>query len=286
MPAPRETTCRICGHRGTSQPVGTYCNGYTLLSCPGCTTVVSAPRPEPQELKRLYDEFFEGDEYAAHRREFEMLQSGRIPRSVRREKLLDRAEKVCRGRDLVEIGGGTGGFGVLARSRGWRYVDYDISESAVRFASALSLEARQFDPEGVPPLAPRSADAAAMWEVLEHVWNLRDYMETVREALRPGGVLLFSTPNYEQAKHRRSFMTDQTASAASSVDITGPPIHVNFFTASSLVKMLRECGFTSLGISTTRFYRPDPTLASVLTFLRITTFLEAPHTLYGIAVKS
>jgi 2-polyprenyl-3-methyl-5-hydroxy-6-metoxy-1,4-benzoquinol methylase len=277
--------CRICGRNAPAQPTGQFCNGYTLFCCRRCGTVIAAPRPNPLELKRLYDDFFDGNEYAAHRREFELIQSGKIPYSFRRQALLTRLERICKGRELIEIGGGTGAFGVLAKSRGWNYIDYDISDTAVRFARELSLDARTFDSGDVPPVPPQSADATVMWEVIEHVWNLREYMEVIRDALRPGGMLLFSTPNFLQARRRRSFTNNLGSSASASMDITGPPIHVNFFTKSSLERMLTACGFKPIDITTTRLYRPDSTVRSVLTFLRIVMFLESPHTLYGIAAK-
>src|SRR5207244_4274371 len=149
-----------------------------------------AEKPDPADLKCLYDDFFRGDEYAAHRREFNEIRGGRIPRSYRREELLRRVAKTFNGRHLVEIGGGTGGFGVVAKSKGWHYVDYDISDSAVSFARQLALEARTFPPGEVPPLSPGSADAAVMWEVIEHVWNVSEYLEVIRNALRPRGVIL------------------------------------------------------------------------------------------------
>lgn len=278
--------CRICGCDARPHLTGQFCNGYTIARCDGCETVAAAEKPEPSELKRLYDDFFTGDEYAAHRREFDQIQAGRIPRSYRREGLLGRLEKMSKGRHLIEIGGGTGGFGVVAKAKGWNYVDYDISDIAVGFTRELALDARTFPAGEVPPLPPQSADVIVMWEVLEHVWNVREYLDVVRDALRPHGILLFSTPNWHQARHRSSFTNDRERSAAAPMDTMGPPVHVNFFTKRSLHKMLSACGFRLVHISTTRLYRPASTLSSILTCARIVAGIEAPHTLYGIAVKS
>ena len=115
------------------------------------------------------EDVFERGGYEQHRAEFELIKSGKPPHEFYRGRLLKRIQRMCNGRSLIEIGGGTGSFGVLVKSRGWNYVNYDISEVAVNFCRELSLEAYCFDGGSPPPLFPQSADAVVMWEVIEHV---------------------------------------------------------------------------------------------------------------------
>lgn len=229
-------------------------------------------------MERAYNHLFEKGAYARHRREFEMLKSGHLPRAFYRKRLLGRIEERLDARRLVEIGGGTGSFGVLARSRGWNYTDYDISEVAVGFARQLSLDAHRFSAGAVPPLAPRSVDLVVMWEVIEHVWNVHAYLRVIGESLRPGGAFLFSTPNYDQREYQ-SFLDEGFPSS--------PPIHLNFFTEESLRNSLRASGhFETPHIFKRRVYRPDPTFNDMLRSLRMALFLERPRKLYGIAYRN
>jgi hypothetical protein len=123
-----QRSCRICGQNAQSRPTGRASNGYPFFQCQSCETVRVEHQPDPAELKCTYDRLFEKGEYERHRREFEMMKSGRKPKGFDRRLLLGRATNSARGRRLIETGGGTGSFGVLATSRGWSYTDYDISE--------------------------------------------------------------------------------------------------------------------------------------------------------------
>jgi 2-polyprenyl-3-methyl-5-hydroxy-6-metoxy-1,4-benzoquinol methylase len=233
-------------------------------------------KPEQEEITRSYDYLFEKGEYEQQRVEFETIKSGKMPPNFYRRRLLKRVERMCSGRTLVEIGGGTGAFGVLATSRGWEYTNYDISEVAVTFCKELSLKANLFNLGSLPPLSPQSADLVVMWEVIEHIWNLHGYLQAVRLALNREGVFLFSTPNYLLASYQKS---DHWGPLAA------PPVHMNFFTKDSLETCLRLCGFKVYKVFKRRIYRPDWSLSSLTKSLRAAFFLDEPETLYGITRK-
>jgi SAM-dependent methyltransferase len=268
--------CRICGHCVSATTTSHISNGYPLFSCGHCETVMIERRPRSEELNRAYDQLFEHGAYDAHRAEFQLLKSGKMPPNIYRGRLLKRLEALVQGRRLVEIGGGTGAFGVLAQSQGWRYTDYDISAAAIGFASELSLDARLFRLGEPPPLPAGSADVVVMWEVVEHVWNLHRYFTTIKNALKPGGVFLFSTPNYLRPVYRRAL--DQGKSLGSI-----PPVHINFFTTVSLRKALAAAGFTSFKVTKRRIYKPPATLHGALESLKVALCLVEPMTLIGIA---
>jgi SAM-dependent methyltransferase len=270
-----ERSCRICGQHAPCRPIGQASNGYPFFQCQSCETVLVEHQPDPAELKRAYDRLFEKGEYERHRREFEMMRSGWTPKGFYRPLLLRRATKSARGRRLIEIGGGTGSFGVLATSRGWSYTDYDISEVAVGFAKQLDLDAQLFDVKELPPLAPQSADVIVMWEVIEHVWNVHEYVRTISTSLLPGGVFLFSTPNYRQPDYQKNLRRGFPSS---------PPVHLNFFDEDSLQKvLLANDYFSRIDIVKRRLYRPRRDLGAITKFLKQAAGLDEVGTLYGIA---
>jgi hypothetical protein len=92
------------------------------------------------------------------------------------------------------------------------------------------LDAHLFDVKELPPLAPQSTDVIVMWEVIEHVWNVHEYVRTISASLLPGGVFLLSTPNYRQLDYRKKLERGFPSS---------PPVHLNFFEESSIKKALR-----------------------------------------------
>jgi len=230
--------------------------------------------PEPEELVRIYNGLFKDGDFEHHRAEFELIKSGRMPPNFYRRRLLKSVERICGGRTLVEIGGGTGAFGVMAANRGWQYTNYDISDVAVTFCRRLSLNANLFNAGSLPPLMPQSVDLIVMWEVVEHVWNLRGYLDHVRMALKPPGLFLFSTPNYLTPYYQNSNRWGPLAA---------PPIHVNFFTKESLETSLRMRGFRQNRIFKRRIYRPQWSLRGVAKSIRCALYLDEPETLYGTA---
>ena len=228
--------------------------------------------PTSEEISKLYDGLFHTGGYDAHRLEFERLKAGRAVRDTYRRHILKRLEGSHPGRRLVEIGGGTGAFGVMARSRGWQYTDWDISDVAVNCARALSLDAQRFDAGSAPPLSRNSADVIVMWEVIEHLWKVREYLEVIREALVPGGVFVASTPNLRRTEYLESLTHGPSLSA--------PPLHVNFFTADSLANAVQSVGFARVEIVQRRFHRPQPTLRSLVNTLSIAVGRSEAKSLY------
>lgn len=51
------------------------------------------------------------------------------------------------------------------------------------------------------PLPGESFDVAVCSEVLEHLWDLRVVQREIARLLKPGGIYLMSTPNYEWLDH-------------------------------------------------------------------------------------
>lgn len=266
--------CRICGARTPAEPVSATpaASDHRLARCPSCATVMTTRRPAPDELPALYDRLFSTGDYEDHRRAFHALVRGGRRWGRYRRLLLRRLERRVRGRAMIEIGGGVGGFGVLATRRGWRYRDLDISNVAVDFARRLGLDAEVFPVDAMPPLGVASADAVVMWEVLEHVWQCATLLAAVRRALRPGGCLALSTPNWQYVRTLGHWGP-----------LASPPVHCNFFDAAALRGALRAAGFTSMRVFGRRLVWPGRGLAGALDAARVALGVTPSSTLVAFA---
>lgn len=264
--------CRICGRPAEFIPLQRTVNSVPLEQCLVCGTVQAEYYNEPSPAQ-LYDRLFGGDTYQQHRETFEHLQKGRKPYRPYESWLLKKAEKWCPGRKLVEIGGGIGAFGLIAQARGWEYQDMDVSETAVQFAKSLGVHAKVMDCE-VPEIARASSDLVVMWEVIEHIWNVAEYLGAIRKGLHSNGVLLLSTPNFLRSCYQE---TDEWGAS-------GPPIHVNFFTPQSLHTVLSLAGFQVVQIHQRRIWRPNCfSPRGLIKAGRLMLGIEAPPTLYVFA---
>jgi SAM-dependent methyltransferase len=140
------------------------------------------------------------------------------------------AQPLARGARVLEVGSGEGyGTALLGRvARSVVGVDYDalaVAHARRRYPGP------QFVRANLAALPVRSAafDLVATLQVIEHVWNHREFVTECHRALRPGGLLLVTTPN------RLTFSPGR--------DQPVNPFHTREFTAAELAELLTGCGF-------------------------------------------
>lgn len=267
--------CRCCGAEAALEKGFRRVVGYGLDRCPKCGSVMADRCPDDAEVAAIYEELFARSGYAQHRREHQALMRGKRQSGGYRVSQLKRLGRLVRGRRLVELGGGTGAFGVEARRAGWTYTDFDISPHALDCVRELGLEARPMDPHHFPALEPASVDALVMWEVLEHLWDVHAWLKGARQALKPDGALLLSTPNWLRSGYQRS---DDWG------PLSNPPVHVGFFSAEALARVLRAAGFRRVQCWVRRYYAPwPPGTSSLKRSLRLATGQEPGPTVYALA---
>jgi SAM-dependent methyltransferase len=104
------------------------------------------------------------------------------------------AARLAHGR-IVDAGSGEG-YGTAILARRGTVVGVDLDEAAAAHAAGRYRSAPfvRGDLRRLP-LAPRSVDAVVALQVIEHLEGVQEFLEGAREALRPGGRLIVSTPN-------------------------------------------------------------------------------------------
>jgi 2-polyprenyl-3-methyl-5-hydroxy-6-metoxy-1,4-benzoquinol methylase len=138
------------------------------------------------------------------------------------------------GRRLVEAGCGAGFFLKAAERAGWRVTGIELSDEAARFAiDRLDLDIRR-QPVEEASIAAESFDAAAMFDVIEHLFDPRAVLEALARALAPDGTLVISTPNFDSVS--RHLLGRDWA-------VLSPLEHTYYFTEESLRRLLEATGF-------------------------------------------
>jgi len=130
--------------------------------------------------------------------------------------------------DVVDIGGGTGGFAVRVAKEGHRVTVIDPSPDALasldRRAREVGVEvsAQQGDLSGLlDVIGPEGADLVLCHGVLEHVPDLATAMASLHDALRPGGVLSLMVAQRTAAVVARA-MAGHFSQALALLDDSGP----------------------------------------------------------------
>lgn len=208
--------------------------GLPLVACTDCGLVFANPRLTPEQIWERYNPEYFRKEYLPSlgvvdgRVDLDYFdaRNGAMLRFIARHRRPP-------GR-LIEVGAGGGFFLKSAERAGWSVAGIEISTEGVAFAtSRLGLDVRCESAEqlGFPPA---SADVAVMFDVIEHLLDPVAALERVRTVLKPGGVLVVSTPNVEALTH---------TALGSEWAVLSPAEHLYNFSASTLAHLLRRCGF-------------------------------------------
>jgi SAM-dependent methyltransferase len=140
-------------------------------------------------------------------------------------RLLDR----CRDRDVLEAGCGEGNGADLIADVARRVIGLDYDESAVTHVRARypRVDMRHGNLAALP-LADESVDVVVNFQVIEHLWDQGQFVAECRRVLRPGGLLLMSTPN------RITF--------SPGLDTPVNPFHTRELNAAELTELLVDAG--------------------------------------------
>lgn len=166
---------------------------------------------------------------------------------------------------ILEIGCGTGATGALAKARGraGRYVGVELFHTAADEARCHLDEVVEGDIERLAlPWGPCSFDAMILSEVLEHLVEPWAALRKLREALRPGGLVLASSPNIShwrvirELAHGRFNLADQGV-----FDRT----HMRWFTPATYAAMFEQSGYEVLRVDPVTPFSGRTQLISQLT---------------------
>jgi 2-polyprenyl-3-methyl-5-hydroxy-6-metoxy-1,4-benzoquinol methylase len=144
---------------------------------------------------------------------------------------------------VLEIGCGTGATGALALARGraGRYVGIELMESAGQQAREVLNEVHVGDVEHMEfDWQPASFDALILSEVLEHLIDPHALLRRLSAYVRPGGVVLASSPNISHWRVIRELAAGRFNLADQGVfDRT----HMRWFTPATFAAMFNQAGF-------------------------------------------
>lgn len=234
--------CALCG-AASSAPVYRL-RGYQIRACGACGFLWNADFRGGGEAAGT----FSRDYFLVHHRAgfapqiADFRNDLSLPVYARRLDALE--ARLGRGR-LLDVGPGFGTFLRLARDRGWQVEGVEVSEFAAgQIRAAHGIAVFRGDLAGFPA-APGSFDLVTFWDSLEHVRHPRRDLETAFRLLRPGGLALLTTDNFD------CLIADLAAAAyrLSRGRVVYPVERVfidrNFacFTEASLRRLLAEVGF-------------------------------------------
>ncbi|WP_316189684.1 methyltransferase domain-containing protein [Bradyrhizobium sp. SZCCHNS1054] len=157
---------------------------FAYFGCSSCGLVFMDPLPE--DLAQYYvHEQYDIPQEIAHFDE----------RAQGQRWKLDILRAYCPEGRLLEVGPATGEFATLARNEGFRPTLIEMDPACCVFLRKMGHKViESADPErALDELG--EFDAVCIWQVIEHIPNFWSLVNKAASHLRPGGVILISTPN-------------------------------------------------------------------------------------------
>lgn len=154
--------------------------------------------------------------------------------------------------DVLDCGTGSGDLAHRLVGMGYRVsaVDYDPA-----LCEYDDVDVQQCDIMQGLPFADESFDALMFTEVIEHMEDPYKAMRELNRVLRPGGVLVLTTPNYGHIETRLNFLVGATMPGAFDCPLE-PPLagrahpHISPFSLVRLHYLLATSGFEVQEVTT------------------------------------
>lgn len=164
--------------------------------------------------------------------------------------------RVGKGR-ILDLGGGVGHFAETALADGWDAYSLDVSDVAVAAAADRVGPLRSL--AEIPRDLAGTCDAVTLWCVIAHLPDPRAVLADALAALRPGGQLFLTTPNFRFQIGYAAVL----ARLGRPIDFSGHD-HVLHFTPDALGRTLGALGVTARSLAfvgVTEHCVADPRLA-------------------------
>ena len=143
-----------------------------------------------------------------------------------------------RGMRILDAGCGEGYGADLCAAFGAAVTGVDYDETAIAHVARVypRVEAVRANLAALP-LPDDTFDAVMSLQVIEHLWNLGEFLTEIRRVLRPGGIVVVSTPN-------RPMFSPGLGRGEKPVN----PFHVEEFDADQIAGMLGHARFTGVEV--------------------------------------
>ena len=237
----RDVPCVACRAKDAIYQFSKY--GFDYAICNKCDTLYQTPRPSPDAFEHFYRDS-ESSNYWAN-------VFFPAVAEIRREKIVkpkgEGLSSLCdkiglEVNNIIDIGAG---YGVFLDE--WRKRNPGVNMVAVEPSYSLANECRKKKLHVVESMAEQVsgyddfADLVICFEVLEHVYNPLDFLNTLKNMARPGGYVFISTLCIDGFDLQ--ILWDKSTQIS-------PPHHINFISVKGFELLFKEAGLTDVQVLT------------------------------------
>ncbi len=159
-----------------------------------------------------------------------------------RRRILRVMELIGQSGDVLDIGCMDGAIAARLRDLGNRVYGIDASKPAVATARERGIDAQIGNLEETLPFADEMFDLVFAGEIIEHVYAIDALLTEIRRTLKPGGILVVTTPNLAAFGRRILLLLNRNPHIEISFkgDAAG---HIRYFVKSTLCRLLEDHRF-------------------------------------------
>jgi len=201
---------------------------FHIWACDNCDLKYTDEVPDQKEIGKYY----QSSNYISHSDTKvgfinKMYHKVRTHTLKTKRKMVEKMTNKSHG-EILDIGCGTGAFLNNMQQAGWLITGLEPDENAAKTANSLyNISAKA--PEELFSLPLNSFDAITMWHVLEHVHQLHEYIEQLKNLIKPDGVIFIAVPNYQ------SYDAEVYGAHWAAYDV---PRHLYHFSPKSMEKLV------------------------------------------------
>jgi 2-polyprenyl-3-methyl-5-hydroxy-6-metoxy-1,4-benzoquinol methylase len=249
--------CKIC--QGEVKLIN---EKFNLAQCYNCKLIFCLTIYSQDQFIAVYDELY-NKKNAIYRNhavvEYAMLlENKKIKVGYHRSRLLRKHVLNGKCESVLEIGSGIGLIGSYIRNENEKikYLGIEIDKESYQKSQFLKLNTINDDFTAIESIE-ESFDVIMLWEVLEHLQDLKLFLELAYEKLNKNGKVILSTPNYNK-------IFNYPKRDGDAIFQDKPPVHLNFFTKENISSIFEinhfvECKatvkkFPYLEIKSKKFY--------------------------------
>jgi 2-polyprenyl-3-methyl-5-hydroxy-6-metoxy-1,4-benzoquinol methylase len=186
--------CILCGNEKLKKVFApASASGRALCRCRSCGLLQMFPMPSPEEIAAYYQNYDVLGSRDPYYREAWSKDIGDTPEVCEaKNRLRFIGPCLFAGARLLDVGSGPGLFMRLANEAGLNAEGVELNKEAAAQSSELfnlKVTAGSID------VARGEYDALALWDILEHVNNPRDFIKKCAEHTKTNGWLFIETPN-------------------------------------------------------------------------------------------
>ncbi|MGK4569273.1 class I SAM-dependent methyltransferase [Flavobacterium sp. 3HN19-14] len=240
------TNCKVCS--GNTQLIN---QKYNLLQCGKCRLIFCGTIYSQQEFIEVYDALYNRENaiYSNHSKvEYQMLlENKKIKIGYNRSRLISKNVLNGKCRSVLEIGSGIGLIGcyLVAYDKKINYLGIEIDKESYEKSRQFNLNTLNGDFTLMETI-DAEFDVVMLWEVFEHLQDLKLFMQLAFKKLSPGGKIILSVPNYNKIFNYPDRPKDE-------IYQDKPPVHLNFLTPENITNIFIQQGFTNPVASVKKF---------------------------------